>query len=439
MGIERSEILRHRSILQDSIGAAREQVPPQFRSPELQKQVIVRPPHCIRFNTDGTPNAQVHLRGSGVTFNADTGISTLFFEGIRPVFRNPPHGHRQNSAIFAARSADNWQTVTFFDPTDQHIADRTQAQPIVESIEPRDVSLHGQQDPRITRFGRGSVLDTYVTIVNTTNIVTKMRGLDAIDRDLERVLAGGAQPEVYLMSDVGNPSTYEALGALGPNEHFKNVVLFPEVIEQDGKPQILFFGRRFPNIQAFTIPVADINKFLYSQTYRSRYWSQHLASEYLADNTVLQPEFGWEGVDPARGIKGQIAGGAPPIKVSIPDESGQQGKDAWLFIYNATPAFDTDNNGIGRVVGATLLDFKDPRKVLSRSPMPIIWPTQGKELEGGIYDHTTFASGAYIDNENTLRIFYAAGDSEIAMASCPANEMLTYLSRFDARGNLIQQ
>lgn len=432
------EIIGNNSIpVAEKITAVRERFPAELRSPVMAKRVIISPPHQERFNPDGTPNHQVHLRGSGATYDAATGLAVVMFEGIRPVYKNPPHGFRQRSAVFAAMSTDNWQTVQFFDPTNPDISDRTTAQPVVESIAPPAFSLHGQQDPRITLFSPGTELETHVIVANTSNIVAKMRGLDAIERDLDRVLGGGAAPEVYLARDITDPATYRSFGVVGPEEHFKNIVLHPQPVMRGDEQHVLFFGRRFPDIQAFTIPLADIGRFLASPTYRKKYWAEHLTPEALAENTVMQPIFDWEAVDESRGIKGQIAGGASPVEVTYTDPRTEQRKNAWLFVYNSTTAFNERNDGIGRVVGAALLDHEDPAKVIARAPMPIIWPTQGKEVEGGIYKDVTFATGAYVDRDNTLRVMYTAGDSEVSMASCPADEMVGYLAKFDAAGNPI--
>ncbi len=86
---------------------------------------------------------------------------------------------------------------------------------------------------------------------------------------------------------------------------------------------------------------------------------------------VAGPQAAWESV--------KIGGGAPPLLTHL----------GWLLIYHGVSgvlhpvtAHNTSQRGLRYCAGAMVLDRADPRRVLYRSPTPILEPTTTQEREG---------------------------------------------------------
>lgn len=97
-------------------------------------------------------------------------------------------------------------------------------------------------------------------------------------------------------------------------------------------------------------------------------------------------------------INGRIGGGAVPIKT----EKG------WLVVYHAA---DRDNR---YCLGALLLDFNDPTKILANTKHPILEPAAIYETEG-FFGNVVFTCGVLLEEE-TLIIYYGAADDKICRA-----------------------
>ena len=127
----------------------------------------------------------------------------------------------------------------------------------------------------------------------------------------------------------------------------------------------------------------------------------------------------WEG--------GKIGGGIPPIKTS----------KGGLFIYHAV-----DDLGVYRG-GMALLDTREPWKVISRSPFPILEPTLEFEI-AGLVENVVFPQGAILKQNHMepanpiVYIYYGAADKYVGVAKFRLNDALSYLSQFDKDGNFIE-
>ncbi len=99
--------------------------------------------------------------------------------------------------------------------------------------------------------------------------------------------------------------------------------------------------------------------------------------------------------------------GPPPIKT----------KKGWLLLYHATDAREPNRYKLG----ALMLDFNDPTKVIARSPFPVLSPDAAYENEGAKAG-VVYATGATVHGD-TLTVYYGGADSVVCAAK-------TSLSRF---------
>lgn len=105
--------------------------------------------------------------------------------------------------------------------------------------------------------------------------------------------------------------------------------------------------------------------------------------------------------------------GAPPIKTDY----------GWLVLYHSMD--DQDPNKYK--LGAMILDFNNPTKILYRAPNPILSPELHYENEskaGVIY-----ASGAVIHEKNLL-VYYGGGDKYVCVAQTPFKEFIEWLTTY---------
>ena len=73
-------------------------------------------------------------------------------------------------------------------------------------------------------------------------------------------------------------------------------------------------------------------------------------------------------------------------------------------------------------VGAMLLDLKNPRRVLARTPDSIMEPQEYYEKHGLYIPNVIFSTGnVFLDND--LWIYYGVCDSAIALANAPVQRL----------------
>jgi len=171
------------------------------------------------------------------------------------------------------------------------------------------------------------------------------------------------------------------------NEVHKNWVLFPEKIQG-----------HFSILHGFDAARehADIH------TLRS------LAAE---PSPHLQSTAAHRNVSDARVWDSYIRGaGPPPVKT----------KKGWLVLYHANDAREPHRYKLG----AMLLDLFDPRKVLARSPVPVLEPDAWYENHGKA--GVVYACGATVEGD-TLRVYYGGGDQVVCTAATSLSRLLTKL------------
>ncbi len=116
---------------------------------------------------------------------------------------------------------------------------------------------------------------------------------------------------------------------------------------------------------------------------------------------------------------GKIGLGPPPLET----------REGWLVCYHGVLA--TVAGPIYRI-GLALLDLEDPRVVLRRTDEWVFGPRAPYEL-GGDVSKVVFPTGwAHDRGTDTLSVYYGGGDSVVALATAPLDEVLDYVTHTPA-------
>jgi predicted GH43/DUF377 family glycosyl hydrolase len=172
-----------------------------------------------------------------------------------------------------------------------------------------------------------------------------------------------------------------------PGEIHKNWVLFPEKI--NGKFAILHSIS--PKI--LIDYVENFNEFDGTKFIKSYYNSK--------------PSWGdsWDNI--VRGV------GPTPIKTDI----------GWLVLYHAMDRKDPNRYKLG----AMILDYRDPTKILYRSQGPILEPDEYYENEG-FKGGVIYSCGAVV-KDSRLFVYYGGADSVVCVASIRLGELINDLTQ----------
>lgn len=95
-------------------------------------------------------------------------------------------------------------------------------------------------------------------------------------------------------------------------------------------------------------------------------------------------------------------------------------EEGWLELYHGV---DHDSH---YSLGALLLDAEDPRRVLARSPRPILAPEETYD-RNGLFNDTIFSCGHLDLGEGRIRMYYGAADSVIAAADFEVRDIIASL------------
>jgi len=106
----------------------------------------------------------------------------------------------------------------------------------------------------------------------------------------------------------------------------------------------------------------------------------------------------------------RVGAAAPPMEI----EGG------WLLIYYGVKS--TSAGPLFRL-GAAILDKEDPSQVVARSNVPILSPREKYERVGDL-GNLVFATGALIENEEEVFIYYGASDSCICLGVATLDEII---------------
>ena len=257
----------------------------------------------------------------------------------------------------------------------------------------------------------------------------------------------GAVTELFF-APPHDPTELKSLGQFGPDHHFKNIVLFPEIIDVDGIPSYLLMIRKLPSIQVISIPLDKLERIcaapedVAARAERTSFWSETLTEKNVANNLLMEPELVHEGAGNPLSpqAKGQLAPGLPPIPVCYND------KKYFLAIYNSVPDFVRHPkkgtlDAEGRVVCAALLNYDNPWEVMARAPLPVLLPRTTEEIieaESDInprHANVAFCGGGFVQ-DGALYVVYTEGDTLLRCAKWDdVTELVGYVARHDKHGS----
>ncbi len=330
------------------------------------------------------------------------GARTLDLSGPHPVLRPLPPGYKRDDVI----------GMCFLDAS-------TNPPRVVIAYIPKDLAGLDLRDPRTIRY-RNSARGMHSTSDGHTDYLAQMshlrvaRSHDGIDFSVDPApaLAPRVDVEEYGVEDpratlidgrwyvtyvsvsrwgittslatTTDFRSYERRGLIFLPDH-KDVVVFPERVEGRfvalTRPMPQSFSRIFGIWIAFSDDLID--------------WGGH--------ETVCLPR--WERWDELR-----TGASAVPFRT----------KEGWLELYHGV------NRTHRYAMGGVLLDADDPRKVLARSPAPILAPGAAYERLG-LFNDTIFSCGVVRIDDDRIRMYYGAADSCIAAADFSVNEILASL------------
>ena len=133
----------------------------------------------------------------------------------------------------------------------------------------------------------------------------------------------------------------------------------------------------------------------------------------INDKNIVIESRKLSGIDELRWDNMVRGAGAPPIKT----------KHGWLVFYHAMDKRDPDKYK----VGAMILDYNDPTKILYRSKHPILEPIAHYE-NNGAKSGVVYVCGAVI-KDDTLFVYYGGSDSVVCVATINVDEFLGDLTR----------
>ncbi|MFP4106230.1 MAG: glycoside hydrolase family 130 protein [Phycisphaerae bacterium] len=106
----------------------------------------------------------------------------------------------------------------------------------------------------------------------------------------------------------------------------------------------------------------------------------------------------------------RIGASCPPIQTDL----------GWLEIYHGVKM--TSAGPIYRT-GTIMLDMDDPSKVLGRCQAPILSPREEYERIGDV-GNVCFASGAIVEPNREVKVYYGAADTSICVATATLDELI---------------
>jgi predicted GH43/DUF377 family glycosyl hydrolase len=250
-----------------------------------------------------------------------------------------------------------------------HFDDRA---PFIIPQEPWDV--HGCEDPRVTFF-EGKYYIFYTALSGFPFGSDNIKVAVAVSKDLKKV------DERHLVTPF----------------NAKAMTLFPERI--NGKITVIFSAHT--DMPPAKMAIAQFDRI--EQLWDKSFWEEWVKN--IDSHTV----------DFCRNQYDHLEVGTPPIKT----------KYGWLLIYSHIQNYFESPEKLDRIFGieAVLLDGSDPKKMLGRTPGPILAPEESYELSGYI-SNVIFPTGALVEKD-TLSIYYGAADTTTCVAYVNLKDLIS--------------
>ncbi len=185
---------------------------------------------------------------------------------------------------------------------------------------------------------------------------------------------------------------FKRYGLIGPDHDDKDSALFPELV--GGKVTIVH--RIAPNIE-----LAFLDSIEQMKT-SNPYWKDYF--KHIEADTIMRPRWKWE--------KKKVGIGPPPIRTDA----------GWVVIYHGVDSHNVYH------AGAALLDLEDPRRVIARTPEPILDPEEDFERIG-VVPNVVFPEGAVVIGDE-LKVFYGGADKVCCLASVPMKLLIETLEGY---------
>jgi predicted GH43/DUF377 family glycosyl hydrolase len=229
----------------------------------------------------------------------------------------------------------------------------------------------------------------------------------AADAPMARYEEGGIEdPRVTVLEGVPHV-VYTAYSGAGPVmalatttdfHHFERRGIISEPGNKDG---ILFPRKVGGRYVRFDRPIGfDIGSIWVSFSPDLRHWGD--------SRVIVTPRPGhWDSY--------RVGGSIVPIETD----------EGWLEIYHGVKM--TSGGPIYRA-GTVLLDREDPTRVIGRSDVPVLSPRTEYERIGDI-NNVVFASGAIIEPDGEVKVYYGAADTAICVATGTLDELLAITRR----------
>lgn len=195
---------------------------------------------------------------------------------------------------------------------------------------------------------------------------------------------------------------FTAVSAFGPmieiakTEDFKKYERIALVSSPGNKDGVLFPEKIKGKYARLDRPIGnDIGSIWISYSDDLIYWGHSKA--------VITPRPGyWDSY--------RIGASVPPIKTD----------KGWLEIYHGVRM--TASGPIYHA-GSVLLDLEDPSKIVARCDEPILSPRENYERVGDV-NNVVFASGAIVEEDRTIKVYYGSADTSICMAMGDLDELI---------------
>lgn len=117
----------------------------------------------------------------------------------------------------------------------------------------------------------------------------------------------------------------------------------------------------------------------------------------------------------------KLGPGAPPLRT----------RHGWLVVFHASD-YDPNRrrNGLELAwkkrycAGVMLLDLDDPRRVIGMSKAPLLVPEADYETTGGYRNDVVFPTGAILEADGEVKIYYGAADTTVCLATASVDDLV---------------